>query len=324
MAGRRLTAADVCRAFALGRPLTRGRRVHGGYLNRVWRLDTERGAYAVKLLNPRYHDPVHRRQYLESVELECAALAAGLPVPCPVEAAGGGWLAQLPIGLVRAHRWVDGRPLRDRDVGPEQARQAAAALARVHGLDLRRDARVEEVLRAWSADEWREPARALPELTPLLPAMERASELILAARPLFRRPVLSHGDVSAKNLLERPDGTVVLLDWDAACPVEPCLEVAATAVSVAGYTRGTPRPDVLRAFLDGYRRAGGAFAGGDRRMLSPLLDGLLGWVWLNYWRAVGGVDLVERRDGRRTAASAVREVLRTLDSLDAWADLLSG
>jgi Ser/Thr protein kinase RdoA (MazF antagonist) len=319
----RLAASAVCAAFALGRPLTAGRRVHGGYLNRVWRLDTERGAFAVKALNPRYRDPARRREYLTSVDVERAALAAGVPGARPVESAGGGWLAELAMGLVRVHHWVDGRPLRDRDVGPGHARQAGAALARVHALGLRRDVRAEEALDVWSADDWREPALALPELAPLLPAMERAARAIVAGRALVREPVLSHGDVSAKNLLERPDGTVVLLDWDAAMPVEPCMETAATAVSVAGYTRGAPRPDVLRAFLDGYRGAGGRFAGGDRRLLSGLVDGLLGWVWLNYRRAVGGLDVAERRDGRRTAARAVREVLLTLDSLDAWADLLT-
>jgi Ser/Thr protein kinase RdoA (MazF antagonist) len=320
----RLPAAEICRVFGLGRALTRGRRVHGGYLNRVWRLDTVDGGYAVKLLNPRYHDPVLRRQYLASIELERAALDAGLPVPCPVQAAGGGWLADLAIGAVRAHRWVDGRALRDRDVGPGQARQAAGALARVHALGLRRDVPAGDVLRAWSPEHWREPARALPELVPLLPAMERAGEAVVAGRALFRHPVLSHGDVSAKNLLERPDGTVVLIDWDAAQPAEPCLEVAATALSMSGYTHGEPRPDVLRAFLDGYRGGGGRFVGGDRRILSGLLDGLLGWVWLNYRRAVAATGLAERRDGGRIAALGVREVLRTLDALDAWAELLSG
>jgi Ser/Thr protein kinase RdoA (MazF antagonist) len=318
-----LAASAVCAAFALGRPLTRGRRVHGGYLHHVWRLDTERGAYAVKVLNPHYRDAVRRPGYLATIELECAALGAGVPAPSPVESTGGGWLAELPAGLVRVHHWVDGRPLRDRDVGPEHARQAAAALARVHALGLRRDVRAEDALETWSADEWREPTLALPELASLLPAVERAAEAVAAGRALVRDPVLSHGDVSAKNLIERPDGTVALLDWDAAQPVEPCLETAAAALSMAGYTRGAPRPHVLDAFLDGYRGAGGRFAGGDRRLLAGLVDGLLGWVWLNYRRAAGGLDLAERRDGRRTAIRAVREVLLTLDSRDEWADLLS-
>jgi Ser/Thr protein kinase RdoA (MazF antagonist) len=321
--GGRLSTPAVCRAFGLGPPAGRARRLRGGYLNRVWRLETARGAYAVKVLNPRYLDPERRRQYDATLELERLALEAGVPTAEPVAAAGGAWLVGLPFGLARVHRWVEGRPLDDRDVGPEHARQLGALLARVHGVGPRRDVRPEAVLREWTPAHWEEPARELPELAPLPALMDRVSAVVVAGRALLRHPVLTHGDVSAKNLLERPDGTVVLLDWDAAQPMEPCLEVAAAALNLAGHVRDEPRPDVLRAFLAGYREAGGRFEGGDRRVLAAFLDGMLGWVWLNYRRAVAGASTAERRDGRRTAARAVRQVRLTLDSLDAWADLLS-
>jgi Ser/Thr protein kinase RdoA (MazF antagonist) len=321
--GLRLPVAAVCRLFALGQPESGARRVRGAYLNRVWRLRTATGDYAVKVLNPRFRHPDRRREYEATFELERAALLAGVTTAQPVGAVDASWLVELPVGLTRVHRWVDGRPLRDREVEPPHAAAAGGLLARIHTLDLRRPARADDVLRRWTRQQWEAPALDLPELAALLPAMERIGEAIVAGRALWRRPVLSHADVSAKNLLERRDGSVALLDWDAARPAEPRLEVAATALNLAGHTRRRPRPEVLRAFLGGYRAGGGVFHGGDRRLLAGLLNGMLGWLWLNYRRALGGATQAERRDGRRTAARAVREILVTLDALDEWADLLS-
>src|ERR1700716_3059480 len=59
---RHLPRAAVCGAFGLGRPI-QARRTGGAYLNRVWRLDTERGSFAVKVLNQRFEDPIRRAEY---------------------------------------------------------------------------------------------------------------------------------------------------------------------------------------------------------------------------------------------------------------------
>lgn len=295
----------------------------GAYLNRVWRLEIDGRAYAVKVLNPRFLAPDLRREYEATISLEWAALLAGVPTARPVPAVDGGWLVELPVGLVRVHEWVEGRQVGEREVEPSDASQAGAMLARIHALDVRRPVRPEELLRRRTVGDWSGPAVELPELAPLLAVVERVNEVVVAGRALLRRPVLSHADVSAKNLLRRPDGCVVLLDWDAARAKEPCLEVAAAAVNLSGVARGRPRPDVLRAFVDGYRGAGGSFAGGDRRILAGMLDGMLGWIWLNYRRATNGATQAARRDGRRRAARAVRELVAALDELDGWAAELS-
>ena len=80
----------------LGTPLRPMTRVHGKSSNRLYRVDTDQGSFAVKELNLAgrrwaYHaDDVFR--------FEQAAFAAGIPMPEPVSAGPG----------VLVHRWAEG------------------------------------------------------------------------------------------------------------------------------------------------------------------------------------------------------------------------
>jgi hypothetical protein len=80
----------------LGAPIGPMIRVHGGFANRTYRLDTDQGSFAVKELNP-----AGRRwtYHVEDVfRFERVAFAAGIPMPEPISASHH----------TLAHRWVEG------------------------------------------------------------------------------------------------------------------------------------------------------------------------------------------------------------------------
>ena len=97
----------------LGTPLRPMTRLHGKGFNRMYRLDTDQGSFAVKELNldrdwTFRHDDVFR--------LERAAFAAGIPMPEPISADAD----------VLVHRWVEGEKLPEEPVSKELAERAAA------------------------------------------------------------------------------------------------------------------------------------------------------------------------------------------------------
>src|SRR4051812_33449636 len=96
-------------------------RVHGKSSNRIYRLDTDQGSFAVKELNlgrgwEFRHDDVLR--------LEQAAFAAGVPMPEPISADPG----------VLAHRWVEGDKVPEEPVSRAFAFEIGEILARIHAL----------------------------------------------------------------------------------------------------------------------------------------------------------------------------------------------
>src|SRR5688500_3862671 len=90
---------DVAAAFELGTPLRPMTRVGGGNVHRMWRLDTDRGSWAVKQLRPGTALPA----YLNTIEFEQAGRAAGVACPRAIEAATGGYLAEVDGSRVRVH-----------------------------------------------------------------------------------------------------------------------------------------------------------------------------------------------------------------------------
>ncbi len=42
----------LCKTFELGTPLNEPKRVHGGLLHKMWRINTDEASYAVKQLSP--------------------------------------------------------------------------------------------------------------------------------------------------------------------------------------------------------------------------------------------------------------------------------
>ena len=108
MSGAMLRAGDaraVCAAFDLGSwgqlsdgPVARGR------LGAIWRLDTERGSWAIKQVDGDEHDLAG---VLEGAAFQEAAFAAGSPTPAVRRTTNGGLIADCNGVLLRCHAWVD-------------------------------------------------------------------------------------------------------------------------------------------------------------------------------------------------------------------------
>jgi len=274
-------ASAVARAFDLGPPSAPVVAVEGGLLNRMWRLDTSTGTYAVKQLA--HTDPAARSDYRRSYEVEVAAIDAGLAIPKPVpNPLDGGPLADLddleattgaatPPATVLVHEWIDGRRLDpDAPVGREVAAAVGHDLAVLNGLALdptrwpsygvwneaptpatwRR--LVELVDRAAIDLEW---SRTLVRHEAELAAM---SVRVLDERGPVGPTVVSHRDADAKNLLI-VDGRATLIDWEFCGPTTVGHELGKSVLDLAGGCRGGPAlEETSLALLRSYARVAGS------------------------------------------------------------------
>ena len=92
------TAPDprgVLAAFGVTGGVTAYVEVAGGWSNRVWRLATTQGAFAVKELRNAWGEPRWLEWLDEGWRVERAAIVAGIAAPEPVPAADGGCLAHV-------------------------------------------------------------------------------------------------------------------------------------------------------------------------------------------------------------------------------------
>jgi aminoglycoside phosphotransferase (APT) family kinase protein len=263
----------------LGTPLRPMTRVHGKSSNRLYRLDTDQGSFAVKELNR-----IDRRWTYHADEVfrfEQAAFEAGIAMPEPISVN--------PSVLV--HRWVEG----DRVSAPVPAAFAFAIgeiLAGIHALDF--------VWSHVSVDhpkplDWPELAEeAAATGQPWADELASCVEAFLTmARFVDRckRPgpvVVTHRDIRPWNMLAR-DGRPIVLDWEWSGTLELASELGATALSVAeGSGFDDIDPLIFRSVLDGYVTGGGKLPPSGPNWFVFMIEGWMEFTGWNILRCLAG------------------------------------
>lgn len=266
----------------LGVPLRPMTRVHGKGSNRLYRLDTDQGSFAVKQLNVVDRDWTFRHD--DVFRLEQAAFAAGIPMPEPISA----------DAEVLVHRWVDGETLPDEPVSREFAFEIGEILAHIHALDL-------EWTHGFTTDptprDWSELAVRAAHTRQPWAAELAANVSVFATIARFvdtcERPgpvVVTHRDIQPWNLLSRA-GRPVVLDWEIAGPLEVASELGSTALSLAkGPSFDDIDRSVFRSVLDGYVAGGGLLPQPGPHWLVFMIGGWLGFTRRSILRCLAGVE----------------------------------
>jgi aminoglycoside phosphotransferase (APT) family kinase protein len=289
----------------LGAPVGAMTRVHGGLLNRMWRLETDQGVFAVKELT---RDRGWTYLPDDIFRLEQAAFAADIPMPEPISADAD----------VLVHRWVDGSKVPEEPAPASFTFEIGEILARLHSLAI-----------AWTRESIEDPMPTdWPELAAAAVASHQpwAEELLEAVDSLLaigefvdrcerRGPVVvTHRDINPRNLLNA-GGHPIVLDWEVAGRQHLASELGSTALSLCkGRGFDNIEPAAFRSVLDGYVAGGGTLPepGPDW-----FVDMLGGWTWFTRWNVLRCLAGIEAPTGPELALShdTVRNGLRGLPDL---------
>jgi aminoglycoside phosphotransferase (APT) family kinase protein len=292
-------------------------RVHGGFANRMYRLDTDQGSFAVKELNVLDRRSTYRAE--DVFRFERAAFDAGIPMPEPISAG--------PDTLV--HRWVEGEKVPEAPVPAAYAFEVGEILARLHALDVAwTDVPVEEP----AARDWPELAeRATATGQPWADELASQVDTLLAIARFVdtcERPgpvVLTHRDIQPWNLLSR-QGRPVVLDWELSGMLDLSSELGSTALSLAkGPGFDDIRPAIFRSVLDGYVAAGGTLPPWGPSWFVYLIGGWLGHTRWNILRCLTGVEAATGPDlalSHESVRNGVRGLPALFDRLPELQELL--
>ncbi len=293
------SARAVAALFALGEPIGPMAPVGRARTQRVFRLRTEGGTFAVKELLGLGNDPGWEEALEQAWALELRAGEAGVsippPVPNPDDGGPLGWVPRLGGGLdaaVRVHHWVAGNPCPPGPVTAKVARWAGGVLARLHGLAGAPEpgpvSRPEPPPgpAAWTALVEAAEAVAVP-WAPVLGAagalVAAVRERVGAVRPGPDPLVPAHGSLDQDNLVLGGRGLPFLCDWDRAGGRPPAEDLAATALDLGAWTDFA----TVRAVVSAYGAGGGPGRPVGDSELAGVLSGYLGRVVFNVERAVG-------------------------------------
>jgi Ser/Thr protein kinase RdoA (MazF antagonist) len=247
------TAAD---AFGLGLVLARPVVAARGQQGLVWRVDTDRGRFAVKELL----DQITEQDVAAEVAFQSTMAGRGVQAPRPVRTAAGAVLVPVGDVLFRAHTWVDLEPPRT-DLDPEAVGVLLAALHRD-------PFRVEESVDAWYTDpvpvqEWRRLSKRLRAAgSPFATDFAASVPFFVSLQDVFRAPgatQVCHRDLWADNVRLTTRGDVCVIDWENCGPADPAQELAMVLVEFC-YRDA----DRARRLYGAYRHGGGPSRLADR------------------------------------------------------------
>lgn len=246
----------IAAAFGLGGGAALTGPVARGEQGQVWRLETDRGAFAVK-------DPFVEVD-AEDAEADAAyqdvVRASGVPMPSVVRSLDGRVLVEVDGVLVRVYEWVDVLP-RDRHLDPAAVGRVVAL---VHGVVVP----VDEPVAGWyaapvGAERWHALVARLRDAgAPFAADLGALVPQILVVEDLLepvRATQWCHLDLWADNVVPTPAGEVVVLDWENSGPGSPSQELATVLFDFGDGDAGRMR-DLYTAYVD---------AGGPGRITRP-------------------------------------------------------
>jgi Ser/Thr protein kinase RdoA (MazF antagonist) len=313
------TLEQICQIHALGTPALSPERVFGGLIHRMYRLRTERGEYALKLLSrDALAAPDARERFRRGERIAAAVAAAGLPAVAALEAAGDVLHEWGPMAAL-VYPWVNGRPLAPNAAGPGHAEQIGQLLGRIHRLPYRFSVGPASPMTSFSDGQWRVLIREAEaagcswtaDLRDSLPDLSRWSGAQAEAQQaLDRRWVVSHADLHQQNVLWSDAYTPWLIDWESAGLQQPAKEAVVTALEWSGFVEGEPDLAAFRVFLQAYRAEAPLSSEEIALGLRACFGNWLGWLHFCAWRSLRGADPHEREEAAGQVVGTLATVRR--------------
>jgi Ser/Thr protein kinase RdoA (MazF antagonist) len=243
-------AALVAQVFALGTPLGDMVFAARGQQGRIWRLDTDRGSFAIKELIVCQSEP---DAALDVAFQEAVTAAGTVMLPRPVRTVEGEVLLQVESHQVRVYEWVDLLP-EDSGQDPVLIGSTVAAIHRIQHPPVR-------PLSSWytdpvGADRWTELlhlARAAE--APFTEPFAEEVPFLIELEGYISVPTtlqMCHRDLWSDNLPPTSTGGVCVIDWENCGLEDPAQELPMVLFSF-GSGDGIRTAELYAA----YRAAGG-------------------------------------------------------------------
>ncbi len=256
--------------------------VTGGFLHKMYRMETITGVYAVKLLDMRLFDnPETEENYRRAEQLEDKLFQAGLPVVAALTR-NGRKRQTLDGQQYYVFPWIDGHARPWGDITAFHCQAAGELLGRVHGVETRPGSPDRTPFsfdwstlasRAWAAGS--PLADALLDALPLL--ISAQGDYNAALRSLPDGLCICNSDMDSKNVLwegNRP----YIIDLECLEYGSALQDVMVLALSWSGGVTCALDADKLQAFFQGYERVRGPLKADMKALWG------LGFAWLDWLR----------------------------------------
>ena len=301
---------DLFTAKELGDVVSEITSVSGGFMHRMYKVETASGVYAVKHLNREIlKRPGVLDNYAKSERLEAVLERSGIDI-VPAITIGGKKMQEQDGEYFYIFHWQNGSITDWDNITPEQCYLAGEIQAKIHAIEERKIPHEEPELSDINWDEFI--AKAEEQGSEIARLLKENAELLFYAQDALNEgrrnlpdiETIVDEDMDPKNVMW-DDGKPYVIDLECLDYGNPASSVLQLALQWSGITTMTLDYEKVKAFFEGYRESGtSAF-----RAYKDIFGVAYTWIeWLefNISRALG--ECLDEED-RKMGISEVRNTI---------------
>ncbi len=313
--------SNILATLELGTLTSPVERVYGGYMHKMYCLETATGKYALKLLNPiiMKRDDVFKN-YEIAEHFERVLQRNNIPI-IPALEFDGTKMQCIDNQYFYLFNWAEGNALLSEEIAKEHCERIGEILARIHKIEqIKEPFSRDEISIGW--DAYIELAKQkCPEIVSLLHdnrailyTSQEEGNAALNKVPSIK--CVCNGDMDSKNVLW-VNGEPYIIDLECLSYGNPFMELFQLALCWSGYEHCAVDYDLLTAFINSYFATYGETEI-DWEVLYSTNFGRLEWLEYNVKRAL----LIEC-ENEEEQQLGIEQVKETIDHIIYYAEIRS-
>ncbi|GKX68858.1 phosphotransferase [Inconstantimicrobium mannanitabidum] len=323
----------LCEAMELGELSSEPKIITGGLLHKMYAIETTKGRFAVKALNPQIMSRKNVMKNKINSEKIANLLAERIPAlsaikidGCVVQCVDAQYYMIFP--------WVEGVSLGADEINKEHCNIIGDILGKIHTMDLsklniNKDEVVDEELINWNYYLQQGQKKNLSWVNCINDNIENLclwnKQALESDKVLSMYRLLSHRDLDSKNVLWN-SGKPIIIDWESAGYVNPMQELIEVLMYWSEDSKGCLDKERFIALLNGYKKVKDIKDVEWKVVLNSGYLGKLEWLQYSLKRSLGieCTDKEEQQLGTNQVFGTVDSLInysRLLPMIEEWLDL---
>lgn len=307
-------------------------KLSGGLMHKMYKVETDKGIYCVKVLNP---EIMSRKEaynnFIISESVSNLANKNNIPVSSAIEV-DGNYLIKMDDMYYMVFDFVYGNTLKDEEITVKHCKKIGSILANIHSLDYKEiglEPNIEEYKRLYDWENYINNLNfnkmSYKEL--LLNNYKKYNSILKRANTYFNESninqTLCHRDMDPKNVMWNNDGPIVI-DWECAGVSNPERELLEDALCWSGFLSDNFNDEKFIAMFKEYSKYRSIDNVEWYDVICGNLVGRFGWLKYNLERSLGIIsnDLDEMKLAENEVIKTINEINRYLELVDRMNSLI--
>lgn len=299
-------------------------KILGGRMHKMFKVETSKGIYAIKILNP---EVMKRKNaydnFILSEKIPNLAKENNIPVASALEI-NGEYLIKYKDMYYMVFDYIDGKVLKDEEITINHCRKIGKILSKIHNIDYQKLNIEEKTVEDHFFVDWENYIHHpnfenmnykelyLKNYKKYYSLLKRTVERLNASN---QKQTICHKDMDPKNVMWKDDEPIII-DWESASLSNPYRELIEVALSWSGFLSNQFSEEKFTAIIEEYIKTN-QVEHHRYDIICGNLIGRFGWLDYNLKRSLG-----LKSDDREEMALAENEVTKTIEEINRYLELI--